>query len=186
MEAFTEDSWLRFQKEFGLRSKADLVKHILTKHDGEARLVGDDDGWIPFPVSDGGTYPGVNTSIHQACFWHYQYATHPQVRLFLHQWSQDQWADQDLSSSDIEWMMERQGNDNTLLKWQWTLSSASGGWWIRKGNYITLAEMFYFGQRTVSAFDLYRAYVSLPTFIFKRHHSIPQTLLAQTRRNAKQ
>ena len=58
LEAFTEESWLRFQKEFGLRSKADLVKHILTKHDGEARLVGYDDCWFLFlPVSDG-------------CFWH--------------------------------------------------------------------------------------------------------------------
>ena len=89
LEAFTEESWLRFQKEFGLRSKADLVKHILTKHDGEARLVGDDDGWIPFPVSDGGLYPGVETSIRQAVFWHYQFATDPQVRFFLHQRSQE-------------------------------------------------------------------------------------------------
>ena len=61
--------------------------------------------------------------------------------------------------------MERQNNEMTLLKWQWSLDSASGGWWIRKGNYITMPEVFYFGQRTVSAFDLYRAYVSLPVFI---------------------
>ena len=117
------------------------VKHIITKHDGEARLVGDDDGWIPFPVSDGGLYPGVNTSIRQACFWHYQFATNPQVRFFLHQRSQEKWAEEDLGSSDIQWMMERQNNENTLLKWQWSLDSASGGWWIRKGNYITLPEV---------------------------------------------
>ena len=64
------------------------VKHILTKHDGEARLVVDD-GWIPFPVSDGGLYPGVKTSIRQACFWHYQFATSPEVRRWLYDRSQE-------------------------------------------------------------------------------------------------
>ena len=107
LEAHTEESWLRLQTQFGLRSKAEFVKHILTKHDGEARLVVDD-GWIPFPVSDGGLYPGVQTSIRKACFWHYQFATDPQVRFFLHQRSQEQWAEEDSRSSDIQWMMDRQ------------------------------------------------------------------------------
>ena len=142
LEAHTEESWLRFQQAHRLRSKADLVKHILKKHDGEARLVGDDDGWIPFPVSDGGFHPGVKTSIRQAVFWHYQFATNPQVRFWLHQRSQEHWADEELSSSEIQWMMDRQNNENTLLRYQCSLDSASGGWRIRKGNYITLAEVF--------------------------------------------
>ena len=90
MEALSEESWQALKRQFNLGSKAELVKHILTKHDGEARLVGDDDGWIPFPVSDGGFHPGVKTSIRQAVFWHYQFATDPQVRFFLHQRSQEQ------------------------------------------------------------------------------------------------
>ena len=78
----------------------------------------------------------------------------------------DKWGQEDLGLRDTLWMMDRQHIENTLLRWQCTLDSASGGWYIRKGNYITLAEMFYFGQCTVSAFDLHRAHVSFPVFIF--------------------
>ena len=49
MEAFSEESWQALKQEFNLRSTADFVKHMLTKHDGEARLVGDDDLWTLFP-----------------------------------------------------------------------------------------------------------------------------------------
>ena len=48
MEALSEESWQALNKQFNLGSKADLVKHILTKHDGEARLVGDDVCWLLF------------------------------------------------------------------------------------------------------------------------------------------
>ena len=82
-------------------------------------------------------------------------------------------------------MMERQHFENTLLRWQCTSDSASDGWYIRRGNYITLAEMSFFGSCTVSAFDLHRAYVSFPVFIFKKHHSVSHTAEAQKRRNAK-
>ena len=56
-----------------------------------------------------------------------------------------------------EQLDEAAGQRNDLLKWTY---SASGGWWIRKGNYITLDEMLYFGGRTCSCFNLYRANVS--------------------------
>ena len=76
-------------------------------------------------------------------------------------------------------MMQRQGHEHNLLKWK------ADDWWIRKGNYIALAEMLYFGGRTCSCFDLYHAYVSLPTFICKRYHSVSNTGGATKRRNAK-
>ena len=99
--------------------------------------------------------------------------------------SQEEYGHQDLTTSEINWM-KRQGNENNLLKWTSSASGgASGGWWIRKGNYITLAEMLYFGGRTCSCFDLYRAYVSLPTFICKRYHSVSNAGGATKRRNAK-
>ena len=59
-------------------------------------------------------------------------------------------------------------------------------WLIRSGNYITLAELFRFGCKVCSCFDLYRAYVALPIFISKRYHSVSHTGPAQKRRNAKQ
>ena len=39
------------------------IKHILTLHDGEVRLVGED-RWDPYPASGG--------DIAKACFWPYQ------------------------------------------------------------------------------------------------------------------
>ena len=51
---------------------------------------------------------------------------------------QEEYGHQDLTTSEINWM-KRQGNGHNLLKWT---SLASGGWWIRKGNYITLDEVF--------------------------------------------
>ena len=91
------------------------------------------------------------------CFWHYQFQTCAEVRRWLHEWSQEGYGHQDLTTSDINWMMQLQGNEHILLKWT---CSACGEWWIKKGNYITLAEMLYFGGRTCSCFDLYRANVS--------------------------
>ena len=80
MEALSEESWQALKQQFDLGSKADLVKHILTMHDGEARLVGDDEVWFLFPVSDGSMFLGVSTYIRKACFWHYQFQTCAEVR----------------------------------------------------------------------------------------------------------
>ena len=57
---------------------------------------------------------------------------------------------------------------------------------IRRGNYITLAELFKSVSLVCSCFDLYRTYADLPIFIHKRHHSTSNSAKAQLRRNAKQ
>ena len=61
-----EDGWQRLYEAFKLSRPADYVKHILTLHDGEVRMVGSGD-WELLPAS-GGTF-------RRACFWHYQFAS---------------------------------------------------------------------------------------------------------------
>ena len=56
---------------------------------------------------------------------------------------------------------------------------------LKKGNYITSVEMLHFGGPTCSCFDIYRLYVSLPTFICKRYHSVSNSGGATKRRNAR-
>ena len=49
----------RLVETFKMKSEMDYIKHILTLHDGEVRLVGED-RWDPYPASGG--------DIAKACF----------------------------------------------------------------------------------------------------------------------
>ena len=66
---------------------------------------------------------------------------------------------------------------------------ATGGrpasWQIRQGNYITLGELFVFGARRCSCWDLYRTYTALEVFIRKKPHSFSTSDDANFRANAK-
>ena len=43
MEPLDDTLWQRIEWEFNVNTEADYVKHIFTKHDGEARVVGEED-----------------------------------------------------------------------------------------------------------------------------------------------
>ena len=63
---------------------------------------------------------------------------------------------------------------------------ASGGsWYILRGQYVTLAELFRFGWSAASCYDLYRTYVSLPILIYRRTHSTSHSSKATKVMNAK-
>ena len=185
MEPLDEGSavWERLRYAFGVHTKADYVKHIVNKHDGDARFVGDA-GWEPFPASG-----GDDVHVYKACFWHYQFATTRETRRWLYGKSQEEdLCDADLRDSDINWIARRseEQNETTLMKW--SEPQAPGGQWsIRTGNYITLAELFYYGGyvSNCTCFELYRLYLSLPIFIHKRAHSTSHTAEATRRRNTK-
>ena len=94
------------------------------------------------------------------------------------------WWNEDFTDRDIAWIMEKENNQTSLVKRD--LGRALGGkWLIRDGNVITLAELFLFGMRVLSCYDLYRLYVGLPILIHKRHHSVSNAEDATKRRNAK-
>ncbi len=135
-----------------------------------------------FPASG-----GDDVHVYKACFWHYQFATTPKTRGWLYERAQEDWCDADLTDRHINWVASQseEQNQTTLMKWSDT--PAPGGWKIRTGNYVTLAELFYFGCfiSNCTCFELYRLYLSLPIFIHKRAHSTSHTAEAQRRRNAK-
>ena len=158
----------------------DYIKHILNSVDGEARLFGHW-RWVPL------TFPASGGSVREACYWHYQFATTTQARAYLFHRSLEESTDNDLSDEDIDWIMEEEGNRTTLLKRE-PGNPASGGpaqWYIKEGNFITLAEMFWKGLHLVSAFDAYKTYQSLPVLIYKRFHSVSHSANATMRRNSK-
>ena len=82
--------------------------------------------------------------------------------------------------------MEKEGNVTTLLMRD--PNPASGGpadWYIRRGNFIPLAEIFWKGIDLASAFDTYMLYTSLPVFTNRRMHIMSHTGGATRRRNAR-
>ena len=89
--------------------------------------------------------------------------------------------------------METEGSETTLLRWEKDPDSvedqspASGGkWWIKQGNFLTLAELSYYAHKTLTMYDIYQMWISLPIFIHKRRHSESQAPPnAQHVRNAK-
>ena len=171
-KCLTRDGWAELQREMKLANEADYIKHILTKHEGEAKLAVDQ-GWITF-----------HEDCHKPVFWHYQFARNLEVRRWLYNRSQEEWCDTYLTEREISWMLGKEDNETHLLRYN--PRSASGeSWSIRTGQYITLAEMFDLGQHLASCYDLYRAYLYMPTFIETRYHSKSNTASAQERCNAK-
>ena len=181
----SEENMQRMQREGYTEDKADFVKHILTLHDGEARII-IDRGYEPLPD---------DVDFHKACFWHYQFARTRDVRLWLYKRSTIQKNTRPLTDKEIQWILECEENHTLLLRWEPRLGSnpASGGskrlhegdWNIRAGNYITLAELFKFGARQVTCYHLYLMYMNLDYYIHRKQHSLSTSPNAIKTQNAK-
>ena len=62
---------------------------------------------------------------------------------------------------------------------------SAGTFYLKRGHFVTLAEMFRFACKNCTAYDIYRTYVHLPIFIHRRSHSVSQSPQGQFRQNAK-
>ena len=175
----SKEMWEQMKWKFRMNGKEDYVKHLLNAHEGEARFVGESDSWEEFPASGGGRH-------WNAIYWSYQFVRTMEVRKYLYERSLDEWRNTlGLSDYDINWIMALENNETTVLKRVY--NRASGGWWrwyIRRGHYVTLSEVFNLGCHLVSCYDLYCTYRSLQIWIHKRVHSVSNTPEAQMRRNA--
>ena len=89
MRRLQHENWERLNQEFNLTDRADYVKHILTKHDGEARVIGEP-WWTDLDVEVHG-----EQVIRRACCWHYQFANGKETRTWLYERSQESWCDVD-------------------------------------------------------------------------------------------
>ena len=169
------------------KDETGFLSCLLNLHDGEARVLVDD-GHAPLP--DGVDY-------HLACFWHYQYVTTPAVRERLHK----RFVDKDESPLDdetIAWILEAGHNRTLIFRWEPPQNHqqplalrrnpsliSQGTWYFRKGNYVTLAELFHYGQRHVTCYHLYRMYLSLDIYIHRRNHPTSGSGRAKKTNNAK-
>ena len=185
MDPLPEDTKARLYHEFGIKNNYDFVKHILTKHDGEARIV-IDNGFAP-------VRRGVDIRHH--AFWHYQYASTYPVRQWLYERFQNENKDP-LTDDEIHWIMKAEGFQTMILRWDPSARTApaSGGrrpavdecdFKIRQGNFVTLAELFDFGQTILSCYHLYMMYIHMGIYIYKKAHSESRTEHAIFRGNAK-
>ena len=105
-----------------------------------------------------------------------------------------------LTDDEINWILDKEGDNETLLlKWRPATESQQplarrrpqqrqlreGKWYIRDGNYITLAELFWLGSDCTTCWHLYKHYLQLDMYIHRRSHSMSQTELAKERDNAR-
>ena len=171
-----------------MRTDFDLAKHLIQNHDGEARLA-INGGFNRFPD---------NVDIRAARFWDYQYAKSGEVRKWLLE-RHKRCGEAPLAETDILWCLRKEYDKSgsyqtTILRWEPDagINPASRGttlengtWSIRSGNYLTLAELFFYGAREATCFHLYKMYLSLDYYIYKRQHSESMSEDAQRRRAAK-
>ena len=156
------------------------VKHILNWHDGEVRLLGNS-MWEEFPE-----WCDRNFTVFHPHFWHYQFMKDGETRAWLYWRKTSRWRDEDLRPSDVEWIMAKEGNETTYLRFV----PAAGGepegtWYVKQGNIVTLSEMFRFGCEVCTCYDIYRTFVHLPIFVYKRIHSASRSEPGVQRRTAK-
>jgi len=97
VEPLSDDAWAKYQRDWRVRSHAEYVKHLLAKHDGEARQVGEAT-WGLVPASGG--------SVRQARFWHYQFTTQSEVRKYLWGRSREDWCDDDITEYEMYWILK--------------------------------------------------------------------------------
>ena len=90
-----------------VKDGADYVKHILNKHDGEVRHWGSR-RWTMVPNEHVEKLVNVK-------FWHYQFAKTSDARRFLYSLFQKKW-DGDLLPEEIDWVLQQEGGETTLLK----------------------------------------------------------------------
>ena len=163
------------------------VKHILNWHDGEVRHIGDF-SWEPFPAAGG----NMLFSVLHPHFWHYQFMKSTETRRWLHKRKTSHDSAHDLRLEDVAWVLAKEDNETTYVKFVPAPGGSPsagelgpGTFWVKQGHLVTLAEMFRFGCHVCTCFDIYRTFVHLPVFVYKKMHSSSQSEAGMMRKDAK-
>ena len=155
--------WDVLHRDFDVDTIPKFLRHLFTKHDGEARLLGAT-SWTP-----------MDTDVRHPKFWSYQFARSPEMRRWLYYRNKNkslrtQW----LEYSDVNWVLDQEGEDWTLLIRRVRAASGAPAQFevITGGTVVTLAQMMYYGlDKKCTCFDVYSSYIGLPIVIHKRVHS---------------
>ena len=155
--------WDVLHRDFDVDTIPKFLRHLFTKHDGEARLLGAT-SWTP-----------MDTDVRHPKFWSYQFARSPEMRRWLYYRNKNkslrtQW----LEYSDVNWVLDQEGEDRTLLIRRVRAASGATALFeiITGGRVVTLAQMMCYGlNEKCTCFDVYSSYMDLPIVIHKRVHS---------------
>ena len=174
--ALTAQAFEASKRSANIATDDDYVKHILHKHDGEVRHWGAR-WWTRVPDD----YAERLTNVR---FWHYQFAKTSDGRRRLYWYHENQWEG-NLPLAEINWVLQAEGGETTLLKREGgSASGERGKWYIRGGNHVTLAELFNYGCQLCSCHFLYTLYLRQPIFVARKRHSESKTPEAMLMRNA--
>ena len=155
--------WDVLRQTMGVRTVPDFLKHLFTKHDGEARLIGGT-SWTPM----------MTTHVCNPKFWSYQFARTGETRKWQYRKKPDNKLINGLRIGEVHWVLD-QGEGQTLLIRRVPAAAASGAalFEVRTGRVATLAQMMFHGlNERCTCYDVYKLYMALP-IIHKRAH--PET-----------
>ena len=155
--------WDVLRQTMGVRTVPDFLKHLFTKHDGEARLIGGtSSSWTP-----------MTTHVCNPKFWSYQFASTPETRKWLYRKNPKNKLINWLSIDEVHEVLD-QGEGQTLLIRRVRAASGAALFEVRTGRVATLAQVMFHGlNEGCTCYDVYKFYMALPIVIHKRHH--PQT-----------
>ena len=183
----TWSQWHDLKGALRLQDTLDFVKHLVNLHNGEARVLRGDT-WTRLGRDE------AEAVWHQRC-WHYQFAINPAVRDWLYWRCAGSPANAPkLMGGDLNWLLSAEVDGHNTVFWAAGADQASGGsggrtafwavdadpasggsggrtWYIRTGQYTTLAEVFWKGRRDFTCAQLYRLYCNLDILIHRREHS---------------
>jgi hypothetical protein len=98
---------------------------------------------------------------------------------------EDSW-DHDLADSEGDWVMKTENNKTSLLmRDPYPATRGPAECFIRAGSFLTLAELFYYKGRK-DIIQLYKIWLTLPVWIYKKEHRRSHSARATFRRKAKQ
>ncbi len=153
--------WETLQKEWGVNTVPDFLKHICNKHDGEARFIAEGP-WMCMPA---------DVDVRDPALWSPQFARTPNSRHWLAQrFLRSRSRDSLLNMEEIDWVLSQRSWQTLLIRKGEAVSGASV-FQIRTGTVVTLAEMYYYGVDLCTAFDIYKLYLDLPLFMHKIGHA---------------
>ena len=153
--------WDVLRKEWEVRTVPDFLKHLCTKHNGEARLFGEA-SWIP-----------LTADVCEPAFWSYQFARTNASRRWLAEREAKAPLNgraEKLSIEEVHWLLD-EGGGSTLLIRRVRAVSGVAHFLIRTGRVVTLPQILFLGMEVCSVYDMYKWYMDLPIFWDKRTHS---------------
>ena len=159
--------WAVLQETYGVTNVPCFVQHLFSKHNGEARLIGET------------SWTRLEGDVRDPQFWSYQFATTEATRRFLA--STD--PERRLTWDDVHCILDQDDGRTLLIK---RVRAASGApascqFFKKSGRVVTLPEMTYLGVlHKCTCFDIYKLYMDLPVFCHRRDP--PGTHRAKKRR----